>query len=419
MSRILRTLGVAALAAFAGGELALAKTEAYFARETSLTEVAKAELGTARHRVDAALPDLSDEPFVDQLVALADRKIAVRVLVSSTGDAKCKACDRLELHGADVRITETRMLHRFAVVDGPRGKQASGVLAKVLLLNGSLARGGRDASLVAAERDGDVALAFQDQFNFLWGIGRDHDDKAKAGKSIAVHAPAAAPALFSSANMVPLELEGGWLLSPMMDLKSGAFAAYLSSAIDHAYEQVLVASPSLKSLEVYQALTRALERGVMVRVLVDGKEMPRGKGVLPNCLTLARSDLRSMDECLASLGADVRYARGNGRGVTTAFVAIDGRTVHTGNFRLSRVSELKALGSVLTLKGESAKSFVRHFEKSFAMGTALPRKKQVKPLAAAASVPSELKGCVGIRPASLSFAEMRKWRAIYQRGMCE
>lgn len=389
---------------------ALAKVEARFAAEQDLATVAAAELATARYRVDAVLPDLGDEALVDQLVALADRKIQVRIVVPAGGPgAKCGPCDRLELHGADVRRSDTRLLHRFVVIDGPRGKKASGVLGRLVVMSGALMKN-RDASLVTLEREGDFVLSYQSEFNFLWEKTRDHDDKAKRDRVYPVSAPAVPYALFSSANMVPLELDGGWLLSPSLDRPQGTIARYLSGAIDLSYDQVLVSAPALKSLEVYQSLTRALERGVQVRLLVDATQRGLETSSLPGCLALPRASYRLMDECLAKLGADVRYAKDP---VRTGFVMIDGKTVHTGNFRLSRAAEFKALGNLMTLRGDIVRSFTRHFESTFAAARPSVSPRGPK------TMTSLTKGCVPIRPAALTFEELQKWRAIYQRGMCE
>ncbi len=392
---------------------ALARIEARFAADGPLEALARTELATAKYRVDAALPDLADTALIDALVDLAEHKVEVRLLVAAGvngAPVKCKPCDRLELHGADVRTTDTRVLHRFVVIDGPRGKKGSGVLGRLLLLDGSLTRGGSDASLITMEREGDFVLAYQNEFNFLWGKGRDYDDKARHDRVYDVTPPPAPFVLFSSANMVPLDLDGGWLLSPAASAR-GLFAGYLAGAIDHAYDQVLVSAPALKSLEIYQALSRALERGVMVRLLVDESQRQSTKA-LPNCLALPRSAYRLMDECLAMLGADVRYAAANA-GVRSGLVLIDGKTLNVGNFRLSRAAEFKALGSVMTLRGEVAKSFQRHFEQTFAATRPSLAPRGPKVMTAFGT------GCVGIRSAALTFEELQKWRAIYRRGMCE
>jgi hypothetical protein len=370
-------------------QIAQARVEARFAADGALAPILAGELGAAKERVDLVLPELTDKALLAQLVQLADRKGGVQVRVVTEARERCVECDELEAHGADVRTTPTRLLHQFVLIDGPRAKKASGVLGRLVVLNGALAA--RDGSLLALEHEGDFVLSYQDEFNGLWSRGKDVGDEARNAAVFAVTPPPAPYTEFSS---------------------KAALSPFLAGAIEHAFDRVELSAPALKSPDVYQALARALERGVDVSVLVEAKEWQKAPKAAPDCIGMPKSAYKYMDECLSQLGADVRYTA---TAVRSGFLVVDAKTLYAGNYRVSKAADVKTLGNVMTLRGAVVKSFTKHFEKSFAAAKPSPTTRGPKTLAAV----EPLERCVSIRPAALTFDEMQKWRAIYRKGMCD
>lgn len=402
--------------------VAYAKTEAYFARDTNLAELFTAGLGSSQKRLDVILPTLDDQSLVDQLQKLARAGKHLRLLTSSgAGGNKandCLPCKGLEASGADVRFVDVDVLDFFALVDGPRGSKANGEASELMILSGGLAATG-DASLLRFTQEGDYVLTYQNEFDGLWAKAQDEGSVASrpfAPKALKV--PGAPAAFFSSANMMPLELPNGWSLTPALDERPGIFGAYLAGAIDHAYYTVDVIARDLHRAEVFAALTQAADRGVQVRVLLEGREFS-GKPA-PGACADAKSlteGARNLDECLAQRPTvDLRYlyspfADGRQPKIQTNYVVIDGEIALAGTFSWSKLGEFTKLGNLVELRGGAVKTYAKQFERSFAFGR--------EPFRKLASGASDDALCGRLKTVSLDLAQMHRLRSHMQSEACD
>lgn len=408
---------LAAGAAFAA-TTAEARVNPYFAPEDDLKAITLGEIEAAKYRIDATLPDLQDEPLVAALIDLAKAGKQVRVVTSSSyvlgDDGKCKPCDLLELAGADVRHVEPKILQRILIVDGPRSRSASGVLGRILTSTGPFTAPKKGQSLLSYVREGDFTLSFQDEFNFVWGKARDHDDKARLARVYNVRVPHAPFATFSSGNMAPVEIDGQFVFNPAASVRTGLLTDTMIQAVNQAYDRVEIATRSLASPTLAAALGRAMARGVRVKVLLPQSQWnPRWEDEMKS----NADKLALLDERLALRGAEVAYV---GSGLSGTTFLVDRKLALVGSTDLRAGRELRGFTHFVSLRGEPVAAFAKKIDDGFAAGLkspALEKKKQGLNVKAAA-VQRPLSRCRGLIPVSYSFDEMQKMRAALMRGDC-
>ncbi len=378
MRILLRALRLTApfLTTFSGvlnPSVAYARTEAHFAREANLQELFLGELDSATRRIDVLVTDLQDRILKDKLVSLAQAGRQIRVLTTTQQDA-----GMLEAAKIDVRTVKEEVLSFFAIVDGPKGDKSNGEKAMLLTFSTKRLTARGDASLLRLTKEGDLALAYQGRFNALWAKAEDYGDKARHATDRTVKAAPAAALRFDGAN-----------------------AAHLAGAIDQAYKTVDVIARDLHRIEIYDALHRAAERGVQVRVLLEGREFA-GAPAPGVCKDLKDGDA-NLDECLAhSEAVDLRYlyspfVDGRQARIQTNYLVIDGKVAYTGSFAWDEAGETTTIGHLTTLRAaKTVKTFVTQFDRSFAAGR--------EPFRKLASVGSL---CGRLKTVSVSFQNMR------------
>jgi hypothetical protein len=421
VSKPLKKLYFVALAA-ALAPAAEARVDVRFSPEGDLLGAARLELGTAEQRIDLALSDLTSAELVAVAADMARQGRAVRVVTRAA--ASCAPCEQLERAGADVRFVGPTLLHQFAIVDGPRGRKATAAKSRLALLQG--ARDPREpraapGALLALEDEGDTVLAYQDEFNFLWGRGRDYKSPAKHAKIAHVRAPVGSLAIFTSKNVIPTPVgKRRWLFSPAADAHEGGVARHLVGAIDAAFDTIDLSASAFGRADLTLALQRALERGVRVRLLLPGESF-QGLTGASSCTAVAMSESlskmhESADECLATAGADVRYFASGVRGPEAplmTYAVIDGRRALVGNFGIDADAETKSFGSLLSLRGDAARAYARHFAERFG---SQPREGS-KLVSAAAGAASVGDACA-FPPVALRGAELAAARQREERDIC-
>jgi hypothetical protein len=421
VSKPLKELSLVALAA-ALTPAAQARVDVRFAPESDLLGAARLELGTAAERIDLALSDLTSTELVAVAADMARKGRAVRVITRAAGS--CAPCEQLERAGADVRFVGATLLHHFAIVDGPRGRKATGARSRLALL--SSARDPREprpapAALLALEDEGDTVLAYQDEFNFLWGRGRDYKSRAKHAKIEHVRVPVGSLALFTSKNVIPTAIgKSRWLFSPAAEAHEGGVARHLVGAIDAAFDTIDLSASAFGRTDLTLALQRALERGVSVRLLLPGESFQGIKGA-SSCAAVAMSESlskthESADECLATAGADVRYFASGVRGPEAplmTYAVIDGRRALVGNFGVDADAETRSFGSLLSLRGDAARAYARHFAERFGS-----QARDGSKLVSTAAVAAPGGDACAFPPIALRGAELTAARQREEREIC-
>lgn len=167
-------------------------------------------------------------------------------------------------------------------------------------------------------------------------------------------------------------------------------AAELADAIAGAKTSVDVMSRSLHQAAVHDALAAASQRGVQVRILLEGKQF-EGEPAPGTCQELT-DGASQLDECLAQGGqVDLRYlyspfVDGRELRIPQSYLVIDGRTV-----LVSKAAGLAALKSKKLVK-----TYVSRFDRAFAAG-----REPFRRLAAGGTL------CGRLRPVSADFRGMR------------
>jgi hypothetical protein len=382
----------------------------YFAAKDDLESMAASEIARTSHHVDALLPSLADAPLRRALEKAAEAGKQVRVIVGAKPGTACKPCAALESAGADVRLLDPRVADRIVLIDGPRGRHDKGMGARLLLPSGALGKPTADQSLVTLTREGDLALSYQREFDELWAKARDYKDRAALAQVEPLRPSTAARVSFSSANMVALDLgDEGWKFTPAHDKQQGELTRSLATAINQAYRTVELSAPSLRSPELFRALTAAVDRGVDVRVLVGDNQYG---GLVPRkaCVVAAKVDAKRFDECLGLAGAIVRY-HGAGR-LEGGYAVIDGQLALRGTYGGTAKSERTSFSHLLSLRGEAALTLRQHFDAMFDRGASPFQKPGSGSTQAAGKSKSKSKNkkCGDTKPVSYSMDAMAQFR---------
>jgi phosphatidylserine/phosphatidylglycerophosphate/cardiolipin synthase-like enzyme len=134
--------------------------------------------------------------------------------------------------------------------------------------------------------------------------------------------------------------------------------------IDTAKREIDMAAYVLTDWPVIQALTRAADRGVKVRIYLDGGQLAQ------------REPARVFQDLAETPGVEIRTKRDNGALMHMKSYEIDGRLLRTGAANFS-ASGLKRQDNDLAVieSATAAARFKRAFEAQFASGSALSRRR--------------------------------------------
>lgn len=132
----------------------------------------------------------------------------------------------------------------------------------------------------------------------------------------------------------------------------GGATAAIVEAIGEARESILVQAFSFTSRPIGQALVKAHERGVEVKVILDKSQ---STDRYSSATYLSRHDI--------PVWIDSRHAIAHNK-----IMVVDGRTVITGSFNFTRAAEDKNAENVLILRGnpELAQLYVRNWRAHWA-----------------------------------------------------
>jgi phosphatidylserine/phosphatidylglycerophosphate/cardiolipin synthase-like enzyme len=135
--------------------------------------------------------------------------------------------------------------------------------------------------------------------------------------------------------------------------------------IDTANQEIDMAAYVLTDWPVIQALTRAADRGVKVRIYLDGTQLAE------------RAPAKVFVDLAHTPGVEIRAKRGKGAPMHLKSYEIDGRLLRTGAANFS-TSGLKRQDNDLIIieSAEAAAAFKRNFDAQFATGEVLSHGEQ-------------------------------------------
>lgn len=396
--------------------LAQASVAALFSPNGGIKKTIQQELSLAKDHVDIAMYSFSDAALVAQVKSLAEAGIKVRLILDSANKNKDKSA-AFEAAGIDLRYVSFVMHHKFALVDGP---QNGGDTRKATLMSGSYnwassAEYAYDEDFLVYKSEPAIILAYQAEFNALWNKAKDFGEAAPPSTEFEEFEAPVSNALFTSANFEAVKRGGSWSFRTAVALEDGVAGKSVIELIDSAETSVQVAQAHFRRRDFYEALLRALERGVKVEIVLDAQEFDADK-----VEELAVDDRTHLDEDLAAKGASVKYKSysrfwnyATAKQMHSKYLLVDGTTVLTGSFNWSENSELKTFENLVRLEEDSvARAYENNFTKIFSY-----QKGGFKALLESVKASSGQGPC-SFAPISLSASEILKLRGAYAQGAC-
>lgn len=272
--------------------------------------------------LDIAIYELAIREVHAALKRAKDRGVRVRIVMDQShvfpekqGQSRSPEVQALIDDGFDMKMLRGGDLHgimhnKFAVFDGK------------LLETGSY-NWGRAADVQHYENalflnEPARIASYQGYWGWMWAQARPIDLKNPPAAVVLGedgHGPDLAPA--PQDGVKPVEFNGVSL--PAESFTPQGTADIIASAIDAARSEILLANFSFTNFTLIDALKRAKDRGLKIRIVFDRYQY---------------KFLKEMAE-MRDLGFDVRLSdgKGPGRGVMhNKFVVLDGKLVETGSF---------------------------------------------------------------------------------------
>lgn len=261
--------------------------------DPSLQIIAK-ELQKARTNIDIAMysMDVSQESPVIQTLASQEMQdkirsgtLRVRAIFEGYGsdeDNKARS-EALEKLGVDVRwfSSARKVHHKFAAIDAGSA-DATVITGSANWSLGSM-KNYDEAILVLRQYPG-LTMAFQKEFNLLWGLSDEYGATRFADAHPISDVPLEIGVVpwFNSANF---KINGKRISA--IEPKLWTLTRVVVNAIDGAKSSIRIASTRIVLRPVYNALLRAAARGVKIDILVnqDEYDVPamRRNRTLPDC----------------------------------------------------------------------------------------------------------------------------------------
>ncbi len=332
-----------------------------FSDQTQISSHLIRAIDATKKTLDIAIYELAIREVRDALVRAKGRGVAVR-LVMDQG------------HLYPEKATAHRTPEVQSLVDAGfalktlRGGDAYGIMHnKFAVFDGALLETGSYNWTRAADAqhyenalfDGDAAriASYQRYWDWLWSSARAVDDKNPPSKPVLDehgHSAPLAPAPQDAARTV--SFNGASL--PRESYTPHGTAANIVAAIDAARESLVVANFSFTHADLIEALKRAKDRGLKIRVVFDRYQY---------------GFLKEM-AAMVDLGFDVRLSNGKDgqTGVMhNKFVVLDGRLVETGSFNWTFNGELNNYENAVFLDSpDDAAGWAAYFERIWSQGRA-------------------------------------------------
>lgn len=404
------------------GPSAIAGMEVLFSPNGGVKQRISTELKKTERTLDIAMYSMSDSGLIKQVKDLASNGVRVRLILNKANQAEEKSM-AFEEAGVDVRFVNVVMHHKFAIIDGPQSSRADASKSTLMTGSQNWSRSSDtryDEDFIVFKNEAQMIRQFQAEFQFLWTHSRDFEGPASnqiTGRSF--YAPrlrSGAKALFTSDNFEPRMWRGEWSFRTVVDLDDGIAGKETIAAINNAKRSIKVAHSFFRRMDIYQALKRAMNRGVRVQMILDGKNYSNFESYPPE-----EDNTTGLDEALAKDGAEVRYklysrywSHPTAKQMHSKYMIVDERKVVTGSLNWSENSELRTIENVISFnRGEGdVDAYIRNFNKVYNYGTG-----QFTGLL------QEISGQRGygpchFQPISLTPAQVNKLRASYARGAC-
>mgnify|MGYP000474394852 CR=1 FL=1 len=246
-----------------------------------------AEIDGAQTSLDIAMYSWSDSGVMDAVFAAAAKGVSVRALLEKANSDRKNLTSstlsaRLEEAGIEVRWVNKVMHHKYVIVDGARTEV--GEARDALLITGSgnwsYSAGTKYDEDTLFLRDEKLALAYQQEFEYLWTNGRlidwNEDIEEVVGLTITpddLDQADGAEALFTSANFRTYTSS---VYGPTFsrDGDKSNVQDRLAELILSAEDSIWIASGHLRNRPIAEAILAAYaaDPTLDIRVYTDGQE---------------------------------------------------------------------------------------------------------------------------------------------------
>jgi phosphatidylserine/phosphatidylglycerophosphate/cardiolipin synthase-like enzyme len=332
-----------------------------FSDQTQISTHLIRAIDATQKTLDIAIYELAIREVRDALVNAKNRGVKVRIVMDqghlypekATGHRTPEVQSLVDagfelktLRGGDAYGI---MHNKFAVFDG--------ALLETGSYNWTRAADVQHWENALFDDDATRIASYQHYWDWMWTNARAVDDKnppAKIALDENGHSAPMPPAPQDAART--LNFNGTSL--PRESYTPHGTAALIAAAIDAARDSVVVANFSFTHHDLIDALKRAKDRGLKIRIVFDRTQY---------------GFLKEMGD-MADLGFDVRLSngRGPGRGVMhNKFVVLDGKLVETGSFNWTFNGELNNYENAAFLDApDDAAGWAAYFDRIWAQAQA-------------------------------------------------
>ncbi|MNS72482.1 cardiolipin synthetase [compost metagenome] len=346
---------------------AQARVEALFHPYDPTLEKIALWISEANSTVDIAMYNMETGPSSPVIQAIASPavqarlqsgELKIRLLFEGYGLASEKAekMRALENLGLDVRYLgkSVKVHHKFAVIDSR--------LASDRVISGSAnwslsSYRNYNENILFFNQEREITSEFQNEFDRLWKAAKEFGRVDEEAKSEQDHLPQV------DQRDVEVHFNSGRTLNK--GIASAEITESLVSLIDQAQSEILVASTRVRRTAVLEALSRAANRGVQIRLVIsqdDYRDLNKRADYLLN-----NPNLQLRVKIYNLKVADYMTFQMHNK-----FMVVDGKTLFTGSFNWSDSSEYNHIENVMELSGtlgaEVIPTYQNQFEKLWNLG---------------------------------------------------
>ncbi len=358
----------------------------------------------AERSVDIAMYSFSDSGIQQALARAVARGVSVRMIYDGASvdrsDPEGTLSARIEEMGIEVRWVNKVMHHKVAIIDGPRGGDASLAPGSIVVTgsgNWSNSAGTRyDENTLFIHASTELSMRYQREFEHLWENSREfawsEDIEHVDATPIALESIPDDPsvdALFTSANFrTSYSSRYGATFSVISG--ENEVADRWVSLILGAQRSIRIASGHLRSRPVAEALMEARRRNpeLDIRVYLDGQEFLAESTheiqvrELEDCLEEAGDSVSRRQTCMDrgflfsyevhEAGIDLRYKYYSYRWhysyaeqMHHKYMIVDESILVTGSYNLSDNAEHGTMENVVVLEGPTHRAIVDAYVANF------------------------------------------------------
>lgn len=406
----------------------LAQIAGWFAQAQGRIDIAMYNLETSeKSEVIAFLK----KPETQQRIQNGNLKVRMVFEGYGTDEQNEVRMKEIETTGIDVRYlgASKKVHHKFAVIDGDTNS------ARLITgsANWSLSSlKNYNENILFIDHQQELAEAFQQQFELLWKNAKTYGNDLQAAP-IAVESvdmTADTKAHFNSENF---KFGPGGVKN---DPKAEGFhlTRQVVRAIESAQSEIEIASTRLKLRPIYEALKKAAERGVKVKMVISMDDFEpiwiREKSPMKECADFYEpscSSGTSFGIFLSEIpNAEVRvkyynlkYREYITKQMHSKYILIDGKHLLTGSFNWSVSSEKEHIENIVELSGSEHAEVLAQFQQDFTKLWDMGRANYDGLLNKVTAAPSEEPLKCGFEPMVLEYSQIDNLLKAFTGKKCQ